>query len=38
MLREISPADNASVEEFLQIAHPEQRRIAELIRKQKKNG
>jgi len=38
MLREISPADNASVEEILQIAHPEQRRIAELIRKQKKNG
>ena len=38
MLREISPAENASVEEFLQIAHPEQRRIAELIRKQKKNG
>ena len=38
MLREISPAENLSVDEFLQIAHPEQRKIAERIREQKKNG
>lgn len=37
-LREISPAENATIEEFLQAAHPEQRKIAERIRKQKQNG
>ena len=37
-LREISPAVNATVEEFLQSAHPEQKRIVEFIRKQKRNG
>ncbi|WP_221075015.1 hypothetical protein [Agarivorans aestuarii] len=37
-LREISPAENATAEEFLQVAYPEQRKIAERIRKQKQNG
>jgi len=37
-LREISPAENATVEEFLRVAHPEQRKIAERIRRQKQGG
>ncbi len=37
-LREISPAVNATVDEFLNMASPELRAIAENIREQKRNG
>ena len=37
-LREISPAENMSSDEFLQFAHPEQIKIVNIIRQQKLNG
>jgi hypothetical protein len=37
-MREISPAENMSADEFLKIAHPMQKEIVEEIRKQKQAG
>lgn len=37
-MREISPAENMSADEFLQIAHPKQQEIVAMIRKQKQSG
>ncbi|WP_298942838.1 hypothetical protein [uncultured Psychromonas sp.] len=37
-MREISPAENMSADEFLQVANPMQQDIVNVIRKQKLSG